>query len=145
MSIGPTFITNANEFVARLNRSAEKIKEPRAFLEQCRRLLTEQEAEVWSSEGATLDAAWKELVQPERKVSGNLLVDSGALRDSMSSEGAGRIRGATLRIHPKPFYGRFHQFGTVSMDARPFSGINDTTYRELMRLYQQQVDEDLGV
>lgn len=139
-----TFTTNANQFVARLDRSAARIEDPRAFLEQARKLLTEQEFEVWATDGAALEATWKALVQPQHKAGGRLMVDTGALLASMASPGAGSIRGTALRIHPKPFYGRFHQFGTTRMDARPFSGISDKTYRALMQLMEQHTDQDLS-
>lgn len=139
-----TFVTNANEFVARLDRNADKIKDPKKFLNECRRLLAQQEFQVWATDGAALEETWKALVQPQRKFGGRLMVDTGDLMHSMSNPSAGTIRGTVLRIHPKPFYGRFHQFGTARMDARPFSGISDATARELRRLLEQTIQEDMS-
>jgi len=141
----PTFITNANELTAKFNRIGEKVKDPRGLLEQCRAIIQQQERMVWSSEGAALEGAWKSIVQPERKTSSQMLVASGALRESMSGGSAGKVRGATLRFHPKPFYGKFLQFGTVRMDARPFSGISDQTYRLIMRRFEDATGETLGM
>lgn len=141
----PTFTTNAAALTAKLNSASGKIEDPRALLEQCRRILSEQETEVWATEGAALEAAWKQAVQPDRKVNSELLVASGALKSSMSDADAGRIRGATLRIKVKPYYGFFHQFGTTKMDARPFSGISDNSMRLIMQRFQEATDQDLGV
>ena len=141
----PTFTTNAAALTAKLNRSAGKIEDPRALLEQCRRILSEQESEVWATDGAALEAAWKQAVRPDLKISSELLVASGALKASMSDTDAGRIRGATLRIKVKPYYGFFHQFGTTKMDARPFSGISDSSMRLIMQRFQEATGEDLGV
>jgi phage gpG-like protein len=139
----PSFTTNANELVARLNRAGGKIEDPRALLERIRLLLQAQEQEVFSSEGAALGAAWKALVEPERG-SGRTLEDSGAMMGSVSGGDAGRIRGATLRIHPKPYYSRWHQFGTVNMDARPFMGISDETNQLILEEFQRAIGQDLG-
>jgi phage gpG-like protein len=137
-----TFTTNANEVRAKLGRGAAKIENPRGFLQQVRELLQTQEQDVWSTEGSLLGTAWKSLVEPERG-SGRMLVGSGKLYDSMAGPDAGAIRGATLRVHPKPYYGFFHQFGTATMDARQFSGISESTNREIIRLFEQVANQDL--
>ena len=141
----PTFTTNATEVTAKLGAGGAKLENPRSFLEQCRHLLTQQEADVWASDGSALEGAWKQIVQPERKVGSHLLVESGDLLHSMSDPSAGRVRGNTLRIHPKPRYGFYHQFGSANMEARPFSGISESTAREIQRLMQAQTERDLGV
>jgi phage gpG-like protein len=143
-----TFITNANELTAKLGAMGEQVENPQEVLQQARRLIQQQEAEVWATDGAALEETWKALRDPERSMSGHILESSGALKDSMSDYAAGAIRGATLRFHPKPYYGRFHQFGTGGahpMDARPFSGISESTYREILRLFQEAANADLGV
>lgn len=141
----PTFVTNANELVAKFNRMADRIEDPRGLLEQCRQVIQEQERDVWASDGAALEGAWKAIVEPQRKRNPETLVASGRLKDSMAGGSAGTIRGKTLRFHPKPFYGRFHQFGTVHFDARPYSGISDNTYRTILRLFEEATGETLGV
>jgi phage gpG-like protein len=142
---GVTFVTNANELAAKFGRMAEKIDDPRPVLEAVKRILNAQEEQVWSTEGGALGVSWHELVQPERKnMGGRLLEASGNLRRSMSQEGS--IRGYTLRISPrKHFYGFFHQFGTSTMDARPFSGISDESMRLIVSEFQNATDRDLGV
>lgn len=142
---GVTFITNANELAAKFGRMAEKIEDPRPVLETVKRILNRQEEQVWATEGGALGVAWASLVQPERKtMGGRLLEGSGNLRRSMTEEGA--IRGYTLRISPrKHFYGRMHQFGTSTMDARPFSGISDESMRLIVSEFQHATDRDLGV
>jgi phage gpG-like protein len=55
----------------------------------------------------------------------------------------GSIRGTTLRIHPRPFYSRFHQFGTARMDARPFTGISDETMRLIYDEFERATGEAL--
>jgi phage gpG-like protein len=123
-----TFTTNAQELTTKLNRMAGQIDDPRGLLERIRTILQMAEHEVFASEGAALGWAWNKLVEPERS-QGSMLVASGAMKESVAGGGAGTIRGATLRVHPKPYYSRFHQFGTHTMDARPFTGISETTAR----------------
>lgn len=140
----PTFTTNANELTAKLNRIGDKLEDPREPLEACRRLLVRQEAEVWSSQGQALGYAWPPIAEPERKVDSRMLVATSALLYSMAEEGAGTIRGGTLRIRPKPRYGFYHQFGLGHVPARPFSGISDNTYRLMMQAFERATGEVLG-
>lgn len=141
---GVTFVTNANELAAKFGRLAEKIEDPRPVLESVKRILNAQEEQVWATEGGALGVTWKAAVQPERKVSSGLLMASGNLRRAMGEQGA--IRGATLRISPrKLYYGFFHQFGTATMDARPFSGISDESMRLIVQEFQNFTERDLGV
>ena len=141
---GVTFVTNATELAAKFGRLAEKIDNPQPVLEGVRRILNQQEEQVWGTEGGALGVAWNAIVQPERKTSSEMLVASGNLRRAMSEGGA--IRGATLRISPrKLFYGRFHQFGTQTMDARPFSGISDASMRLIVQEFENATGRDLGL
>ena len=140
-----TFITNANEFVGKLNEMGDRVADPRGLLEHCREIIRRQEEDVWGTEGAVLAGVWNAIVEPERKTNSEMLVASGKLKESMTGPTAGSIRGMTLRFHPKPYYGFFHQFGTATMDARPYSGITDDTYREIMRAFQEATEADLGV
>jgi phage gpG-like protein len=142
----PTFTTNAHEVSAKLGRIGDKVENPRDLLVRIRRILTQQELDVFASEGAALDGVWNALVQPERKTGGShILVGTGAMMESVAGPTAGTIRNnTTLRIHPKPFYSRWHQFGTTKMDARPFTGISDATYRLIMREFERATGEDLG-
>lgn len=141
---GVTFVTNANELAAKFGRLAAKIEDPKPVLEAVKRILNAQEEQVWATEGSALGVTWGAIVQPERKLSSQLLVASGNLRRAMGEEGA--IRGATLRISPrKLYYGFFHQFGTATMDARPFSGISDESMRLIVSEFQNATGRDMGI
>ena len=61
---------------------------------------------------------------------GRLLVDTGRLRNSISSV----VTGSTARIGTNVFYAKFHQEGTRKMVARPFLGINQQDLSELTRI-----------
>jgi phage gpG-like protein len=137
-----TFTTNAQELTTKLNRMAGEIDDPRGLLERIRAILQLQEYEVFASEGAALGWAWKSLVQPDRG-RGSMLVASGAMKESVAGGGAGTIRGSTLRVHPKPFYSRFHQFGTHTMDARPFTGITENTARMIYEEFERATGQVL--
>lgn len=145
-SQGVTFITNANELSAKFGRMAQKIEDPRPVLEACQRILQMQEAQVWASEGGALGVTWGALVQPQRKTEGGglLVGETGQLRSSMQE---GNIRGATLRItsRRKAFYGFFHQFGTGTMDARPFAGISDQSMRLIVSEFQNATGKSMGI
>ena len=144
---GVTFITNSNELAAKFGRMAEKIQDPKPVLESVKRILNAQEAQVWATDGGALGVTWGALVAPERKSGGgSLLVGStGRLRSSMVDEGA--IRGATLRISSrrKAYYGFFHQFGTKTMDARPFAGITDESMRAIVSEFEKATGKDMGI
>lgn len=135
--------TNAQALTAKLNRMAGEIDDPRGLLERIRVILQQAEQEVFATEGSALGWAWNSLVQPERKQGGRVLVESGAMMDSVAGFSAGTIRGATLRVHPKPYYSRFHQFGTHTMDARPFTGISDATARRIYQEFERATGEVL--
>jgi phage gpG-like protein len=142
-SFAPSFTTNANQLTAKLNRMAGTIEDPRVPLEGCKRLIQQQEEEVWASQGEILGDHWNAAVQPERKTSSELLVATGALRNSMTSESSGRIRGATLRYGTRLYYGRFHQYGTVKMDARPFTGLSTELRREIATILENATGQAL--
>jgi phage gpG-like protein len=142
-NVGPAFTSNATELTAKLNNAAGRIEDPRALLERIREILSRQETDVFASEGAALGETWAAIVQPERKIGSQTLVYSGALLASVAD--GGRITGTTLRVHPKPFYARWHQFGTSKMAARPFTGISDATSRLILQEFQRAADQDLGV
>lgn len=143
---GVSFITNANELSAKFGRMAEKIQDPKPVLEACKRILNAQERQVWATDGGALGVTWGALVQPERKQGGGgLLVGAtGRLRSSMEE---GAIRGATLRItsRRKAYYGFFHQFGTSTMDARPFAGITDESMRAIVSEFEKATGKDMGI
>jgi phage gpG-like protein len=145
-SQGVTFITNANELSAKFGRMAQKIDDPKPVLEACKRILNEQEQQVWATEGGALGVTWGALVQPQRKTEGGglLVGETGQLRSSMEE---GTIRGATLRItsRRKAFYGFFHQFGTGTMDARPFSGISDASMRLILSEFENATGRSMGI
>jgi phage gpG-like protein len=138
-----TFTTNAQALTAKLNRMAGQIDDPRGLLERIRTILQQAEHDVFSSEGAALGWAWNSLVQPERAETSQILVGSGAMKESVSGGQAGTIRGATLRMHPKPYYSHFHQFGTSTMDARPFTGISESTARLIYDEFERATGEVL--
>jgi phage gpG-like protein len=136
-----TVSSNSQELAAKLNRMAGEIADPRGLLENIRTVLRQAEEEVFATEGSALGWAWNSLVQPERKVGGQMLVQSGAMKDSVTGFSAGTIRGSTLRIHPKPYYSRWHQFGTHTMDARPFTGISEGTARRIYQEFERATGE----
>jgi phage gpG-like protein len=141
----PTFgiTTNAQELTAKLNRMSGEIEDPKGLLENIRTILQQSEQEVFASEGGTLGWVWKAIVEPDRKVSSSPLVASGQMKESVAGFGAGTIRGNTLRVHPKPYYSRFHQFGTHTMDARPFTGISDATARLILQEFERATGQVL--
>lgn len=65
-----------------------------------------------------------------RRTSGDILVDTGRLRNSIAS----KVYGHTAEIGTNVFYGKFHQFGTRKMVARPFLGISPADAAELRRV-----------
>jgi phage virion morphogenesis protein len=73
-------------------------------------------------------ARWAPLKNPgKNRGSGDILVDSGRLMGSISS----KVSGSTAEVGTNVFYGKFHQYGTRKMVARPFLGMNATDVAEL--------------
>jgi phage virion morphogenesis protein len=65
-----------------------------------------------------------------RRTPRDILVDTGRLRNSIAS----KVYGHTAEIGTNVFYGKFHQFGTKKMVARPFLGIDSSDVAELRRV-----------
>lgn len=129
--------SNSQELTAKLNQLAARIAEPQELLEHVGSILERGEQEVFMSEGASINWAWKAIVQPDRKVGGSPLVASGVMKASVAGFGAAVVHGNEVRIHPDPYYSRFHQFGTHTMDARPFTGISEGTMRLIVQEFSR--------
>lgn len=68
-----------------------------------------------------------------RRTPSDILVDTGRLRNSIAS----KVYGNTAEIGTNVFYGKFHQFGTRKMVARPFLGISPSDAAELRRVAER--------
>jgi phage gpG-like protein len=136
-----TIETNAPEIAARLNRMAATLQDPTPVLERARRLIAAQEEKVWQSDGAALGEHWAQAAEPERKIDSRLLVATGALRGSVTSEASIQIYGTELRAGTDVPYGIFHQYGTSKMPARQFLGIAPDLARRLVALYEQAIED----
>jgi phage gpG-like protein len=119
-----SFTSNAPQLAAQLQRFAARVGDPHPALERMRALLARGEQEVWGTQGAAIGFHWAAPAEAERKSDPALLVATGALRSSLTSEGAGeRATEVELRFGTDVPYARFHQFGTGKMPARPILGI----------------------
>jgi phage gpG-like protein len=131
--------SNAPEVAGYVKGLAERVGNPQPALERTRRLLAEQEQQVWSTEGRTIDESWPAAADPERKVDSRLLVATGALRAAMSDPMAGVVEGNTLSLGTDLPYARFHQYGTHRMPARVFAGLSP----EVQRTFQEELARGL--
>jgi phage gpG-like protein len=135
-----TFTSNAPQLAARLNAAASRIGEPRPALERVRVLLAQGEAQVFGSQGTAIGQHWPPPADPERKIDSRLLVATGALRNSLTNPGAGEVTELELRFGTDVPYGRFHQYGTSRMPARPFLGAPPDSARRVSELLAQQLE-----
>lgn len=131
--------TNAAPLAALVNRLAAMLANPEPQLERTQELLAAQEAAVWATEGAVLGAHWAALVEPWRG-SGQPMVASGRLRDSLTRVGAGEVHGNDLVFGTDVFYARFHQDGTKRMAAREIVGIAPSFARAILNVFEDAVN-----
>lgn len=75
--------------------------------------------------------------QKEGTVAGGLLNKTGALAGSIQY----RISSKTLTIFSGTPYGRFLQFGTPKMPARPFLGWSRTSINRIRDLFKESVEK----
>jgi len=136
-----TFTTNAQQLAHKLHSLATRIGDPQPALERMRQTLAHGEAEVWSSQGAAIGQHWPPPADPARKIDSRLLVATGALRNSLTSPATGQVTEMTLSFGTDVPYGRFHQFGTSRMPARPFMGMPPDAQRQLANRLSQLVEE----
>ena len=76
-----------------------------------------------------------------------ILRDTGLLMNSVAGRAAFSIQNISptrLEFGTGVFYGKFHQFGTVKMVARPFLGITDQTRERARRLIADHVTSLIG-
>jgi hypothetical protein len=124
--------SNGPEVAAALQEIVARLSEPRAWLEVLRGELVIQERQVWESQGRVLGVGWPPPADPEEKVNQQLLVATGALRDSLTSEDAGQIEGDSLVFGTDVPYGRFHEYGTSRVPRREFLGISPELARTVV-------------
>jgi phage gpG-like protein len=133
-----SFTSNASHLSEQLERFAARVGDPLPALERLRALLAGGEQEVWSTQGMSIGFHWASPVEADRKTDPTLLVATGALRSSLTGEGAGEPASAVeLRFGTDVPYGRFHQFGTRKMTARQFMGLSpdiDTAATDLLAI-----------
>jgi phage gpG-like protein len=119
-----TFTSNAPELAAQLHRFAARVDDPRPALERMRAMLAAGEEEVWGTRGSAIGFYWAPPAEPERKTNSAQLVETGALRNSLTNPSAGLSPSEVeLRFGTDIPYAHFHQFGTRKMPRRSFLGI----------------------
>jgi phage gpG-like protein len=136
--------SNAAEVAGKLNALAARIGNPVPMLERARILFAAQERDVWTTQGANLGAPWAPLADTTAKLtSPQLLVASGALRNSLAGYPEGDIIGqTTLRMGTDVTYARFHQFGTRYMPAREIVGVSDNLRRQVAAAYVAVIEAE---
>jgi len=75
------------------------------------------------------------------------LIDTGALRSSVTSQASGTVREISsnrLRFGTAIPYAAFHQHGTGRIPARPFLGINDEQAQRAVNLLRENLIKTLG-
>lgn len=128
---------NAELISRRLRRYADAIEDARPAFELMKRALQRSEAEVFDTAGAAIAARWPGAVEPERKTDSRLLMATGALRNSLAQQTAStelEITPTRLTYGTRVPYGRFHEYGTSRMPARPFIGLSDNAARQLINI-----------
>jgi phage gpG-like protein len=119
-----SFTSNAPELAAQLHRFAARVGDPQPALARMRAMLAAGEEEVWGTRGSAIGFYWAPPLEPERKTNPTLLVETGALRSSLTNPSAGLPpTEVELRFGSDVSYAHFHQFGTRKMPARKFLGI----------------------
>jgi len=137
-----TFTTNAPQLSAHLQRLARRVGDPHPALERMRRMLARGEQEVWSTQGSAIGFHWATPAEADRKSDPQLLVATGALRASLTNEGAGELAGELeLRFGTDVPYARFHQHGTSRMPARPIMGMPPDVDHGVTGLLAQLIEE----
>lgn len=128
---------NADEISRRLRRYATQIEDARPAFTLMVRALRRSEQETFSSQGAALGSRWPAAADPARKVDPRLLVASGDLMNSLAGqtgESVAEIGPTRMKFGTGVPYGRFHEYGTGRMPARPFLGLSDNQARELLNI-----------
>lgn len=142
----------AEQLARRLQRWGTAIEDARPAFEQMDTYLQRGEGQIFDSSGAAFGHRWPQAADPERKADPRLLVATGALRASLASQTSESQRVITpteLRFGTQVPYGRFHEYGTSRLPARPFIGMPEAISREIVnimhRLSVQQAESNEGV
>lgn len=134
----------AETLAARLERFAMSVEDARPAFEEMHTYLERGEAQTFDSQGGALGAHWPPAADPQSKTDPRLLVATGALRASLASQTGESERVATsteMRFGTRVPYGRFHEYGTSRMPARPFLGVPDAMTRELVAIMERTIGQ----
>ena len=141
-----------NSSRAGFQRWGTAIEDARPAFEQMLTYLNQGEGQIFDSQGAAFGHRWPQAADPERKADPRMLVATGALRASLASqtgESERYISPTELRFGTRAPYGRFHEYGTSRMPARPFIGMPQAISREVVnimhRLSVSQAENGDGV
>ena len=109
------------------------VEEVAATQERIRNSKTDPEGRPWTP--------WSMATMRQRQKEGNagqgLLYRTGSLLNSIQY----RISNKTLTIFSNVGHGKFHQFGTSKMDARPFLGWSRTSINRIRDLFKENVEK----
>ncbi len=67
----------------------------------------------------------------------NILIRTGKLRDSIKYA----LRGDKITLKSVAKYGKYHQFGTKKMPARPFIGLDKFEEQRILREIERELDD----
>jgi phage virion morphogenesis protein len=79
-----------------------------------------------------------------RKGSDKILRDTGMLMNSLTGGSIDEVTTRGLRFGTNLFYGKFHQFGTRKMVARPFLGLNAKLLERSRIILSEHITKLLG-
>jgi phage gpG-like protein len=101
-------------------RISDGLQDRKEVLEQCIREVMVPSIETNFRVGGR--PMWAPYSPQTRNTSGQMLVNTGELKDAATSEGIWTVsdEAAEARLPDGVDYGAFHQFGTYKMSARPF-------------------------
>ena len=124
----------APALAAQLQRWGSRLEDARPEFEEMIRVLRPQSAAVFDSSGRALGTSWAAHADGSTD---RILVATGELRRSLASKDGMSIEQVSpteLRFGTAVPYGRFNQYGTSNMPARPFLGITPATRKRLAEL-----------
>jgi len=118
----------------------KKIKDPKAFksaIAVLGQVVTSQTVERFEEEVDPAGQKWKALKKPRE---GGLTLNQTGQLKRISYQ----LFDHGVKIGPTVEYGKFHQFGTKHMEARPFLGINEENYNEIEEVLTAQLRRHYG-
>jgi phage virion morphogenesis protein len=118
------------------------LKQPHKVLAVAAEVMRAQTLRRFATKTAPDGRPWaprKASRRSKRKSGSGLLVDTGRLRNSIGS----KIYGLEAEVGTNVFYGKYHQYGTKKMVARPFLGIGEQDAAEIVKIIEQFIASSL--